>query len=163
MRYKYKKVCFGGTFDVPIHKGHKAFIRKAFEVGKFCLIGLTTEEYAAFLRKRDFDKIKPFRERKENLIKYLKSEKLSGRFEIVELGNFCDPDLMEKEGDVEAIIVSEERKWVAEEINKERKGNGFRPFDIVLVPIVLAEDKVKISSGRIRSGEITKDGKILKG
>ncbi|NIO22899.1 MAG: pantetheine-phosphate adenylyltransferase [Candidatus Aenigmarchaeota archaeon] len=162
MPYKYKKICFGGTFDIPIHKGHEALIEKAFEIGKFCVIGLTTEEYAAFLRKRDSDQIKPFRERKENLVRYLKSENLSGRFEIVELGNFCDPRLMEEETDVEAIIVSEEREWVAEEINKEREGNGFKPFDIVLVPIVLAEDRVKISSSRVRSGEITPEGKIKK-
>jgi cytidyltransferase-like protein len=162
MDRKYKKVCFGGTFDIPIHKGHEYIIRKAFEVGEFCLIGLTSDRYASSLRKLDFTVIKPYGERKENLKKYLESSGYSGRYEIWELDDFCDKRLLEEETDVGAIVVSRERIWVAEEINKERISNGYKPFDIVRIPMVLADDKIKISSGRIRSGEITPEGKIKK-
>lgn len=162
MPRKYKKVCFGGTFDVPLHKGHEAVIKKAFEVGESCLIGLTSDRYACSLQKLDFTIIKPYEERKENLIRYLESKKYSKRYEITELDNFCDKRLLEEETDIQAIVVSEERLWVAEEINKEREGNGYKAFDIVRIPIVLAEDKVKISSGRIRAKEIDRKGKIQK-
>lgn len=162
MPYKYKKVCFGGTFDIPIHKGHKALIRKAFEVGEYCLIGLTSNRYASTLRKFDFFLIKPYEERKNNLVKYLESEGYSKRYEIWKLENFCDKRLLEEETDVEAMVVSEERAWVAEKINELRKENGFKAFEIVRIPMVLAEDNIKISSSRIRAKEIDKNGKVLK-
>jgi len=163
MPYKYKKVCFGGTFDIPIHKGHESFIRKAFGVGEFCLIGLTSDRYACSLRKIDFTMIKPYSDRRDNLAKYLDLSGYSGRYEIWELDDFCDKRLLEKETDIEAIVVSEERIWVAEKINELREENGYKHFDIVRIPMVLAEDRKKISSGRIRAKKIDKNGKILKG
>jgi pantetheine-phosphate adenylyltransferase len=162
MPYKYKKVCFGGTFDIPIHKGHEALIEKAFGIAEYCVIGLTTDRYASSLRKLDFSLIKPYEERKENLTKYLDFRKYSNRYEIWELDDFCDKRLMEEETDIEAIIVSKEREWVAEEINREREGNGYKHFDIIRIPMVLAKDRRRISSSRIRSGEITKEGEIRK-
>ncbi len=162
MGYKYNKACFGGTFDIPIHRGHEVLIKKAFAVSEFCLIGLTTDRYARSLDKLNSTVIKPYSKRKKNLVKYLESGGYSGRYEISELDDFCDHRLMEEETDIEAIIVSTERRWVAEEINKERAGNGYRPFDIVEVKMVLAEDGAKISSSRIRRGEINKNGKTLK-
>ncbi|NIO21568.1 MAG: pantetheine-phosphate adenylyltransferase [Candidatus Aenigmarchaeota archaeon] len=162
MTYKYKKVCFGGTFDIPIHRGHEALIKRAFEVGKFCLIGLTSDRYACSLQKIGFTMIRPYEEREKNLIEYLESKGYSDRYEIIKLDDFCDRRLLEEETDVEAIIVSEQRVWVAEEINKERGERGFKPFKIVQIPMVLAEDRVKISSGRIRAKEIDRNGKLLK-
>jgi pantetheine-phosphate adenylyltransferase len=162
MLNKYKKVCFGGTFDIPIHKGHEAVIDKAFKAGEFCLIGLTSNRYACSLRKLDFTIIRPYGERKENLTKYLDSRGYSGRYEVQELDDFCDKRLLEEETDVGAIVVSKERAWIAEKINELRGENGYKPFDIVRVPIVLAEDREKISSGRIRAKEIDRNGRLLK-
>ena len=158
---RYKKVCFGGTFDIPIHKGHEALIDRAFEIGEFCVIGLTSDRYACSLRKLDFSLIKPYKERKSHLTEYLERRGYSKRYEIWELEDFCDRRLLEEETDVEAIIVSEERGRIAEEINKERSERDFRPYDIVRIPMVLAEDGIKISSGRIRKEEIDKNGRLL--
>ncbi len=162
MKRRFKKACFGGTFDIPIHKGHAALIKKAFEVAEFCVIGLTSDRYACSLRKLDFTLIKPYVERKKNLIKFLESKRYSNRYEIRKLDNFCDRELLESETDIEAIVVSEERLWVAEEINKERERNGFKPFEIIKVPMILAEDKYPISSTRIRRGEIDSEGRLIR-
>ncbi|MEM2081946.1 MAG: adenylyltransferase/cytidyltransferase family protein, partial [Candidatus Bathyarchaeia archaeon] len=36
---RFRKVAVGGTFD-ELHKGHKALLMKAFEIGTRVLIGL---------------------------------------------------------------------------------------------------------------------------
>ena len=55
-----KKVIIGGTYNM-LHKGHKAFLRKAFEVGEVT-IGLTANKMAGGLRK---EKVKDFKDRKK--------------------------------------------------------------------------------------------------
>jgi pantetheine-phosphate adenylyltransferase len=47
---RFKVVAVGGTFD-ELHKGHKALLLKAFEVGEQVLIGLCTDEFVAKMKK----------------------------------------------------------------------------------------------------------------
>ena len=61
----------------------------------------------------------------------------------------------------EAIVVSEETEPTAIEINEIRVSKGMKPLDIVVVSFVLAYDGIPISSTRIRSGEINKNGDIV--
>ena len=44
MKYSYKTVAIGGTFD-RLHKGHERFISQAFKAGREALIGLTSDRY----------------------------------------------------------------------------------------------------------------------
>ena len=48
------------------------------------------------------------------------------------------------------------------EINKLRKKNGLALLVIITVPIIKSQDGVRLSSSRIRSGEIDSSGKLLK-
>ncbi len=57
---KYKKVAVGGSFDV-LHIGHQALLEKAFEVGEFVLVGLTSNE----MLEKD---ARPFEERKRRFL-----------------------------------------------------------------------------------------------
>ena len=57
-----------------------------------------------------------------------------------------------------AIIVSEETEKVAIELNINRKLKGLRELEIVVVPLVLADDGIRISSTRIRNKEINIKG-----
>ncbi|MEM3613348.1 MAG: adenylyltransferase/cytidyltransferase family protein, partial [Candidatus Bathyarchaeia archaeon] len=47
---RFKVVAVGGTFD-ELHKGHKALLLKAFEVGEQVLIGLCTDDFVAKMNK----------------------------------------------------------------------------------------------------------------
>lgn len=145
---KFKKVAVGGTFDL-LHKGHRALIEKAFELGKYVIVGLTSNE---MLQKR----AERFSKRKKALQNFLKSE----NYKIVKLNDAYGPATSDSE--IDAIVVSEETKARAAEINEIRKKRGLPPLEIAVIPFVLAEDGKPISTTRIRAGEIDREGRVLK-
>jgi len=63
--------------------------------------------------------------------------------------------------DFDVIVVSKETKKVAEQINEKRKQKGLPVMQIIVIPLVLAEDDKKISSTRIIDDEIDREGHIL--
>lgn len=159
-QYNYKKACFGGTFDVPLHKGHEALVKKAFAVSEFCYMGVTSDDYVFRKRKEG---VRDFKYRKKNLVKYLDSKKISrNRYEITKLDKFFGNDVLDKKIGIEAIVVSERTLPGAKGINILREDFGLEPLKIVKVDTVLARDKQPISSSRIRAKEIDKEGKITK-
>jgi pantetheine-phosphate adenylyltransferase len=145
----------GGTFDI-LHKGHRALLSKASEIGSIVLIGLTTDERARKGRKDIV--INSYVIRKENLEMLLNSMNLPSNFKIVPLDNDWGPSVVEDS--FTAIIVSEETKKTAEKINRIRLENDKKELEIVIVPFVKAYDGQKISSSRIRDNEIDSNGKL---
>ncbi|MCC9262306.1 phosphopantetheine adenylyltransferase [Methanobrevibacter woesei] len=148
---KYKKVAVGGTFD-KFHDGHKKLLETAFEIGNEIEIGVTSNEFGG--RKGDIDSCK---ERMANLKSFFNDK---SNFSVTPLNDPYGTTVFDEEFD--AIVVSEETKPTAIEINEIRKNKGMLPLDIIVVHFVLAEDGVPISSTRIRCGEINKKGNILK-
>ena len=63
--------------------------------------------------------------------------------------------------DYDAIIVSTETRPGAEAINRLRQKNGLAPLVIVEIPMVGAQDNKRISSTRIRGGEIDANGALV--
>ena len=154
---KFKTVAVGGTFD-EFHKGHRALIQKAFEVGERVLIGLCSDDFARRLRKSH--RIADYEERLGNLEHFLRKLGVLDRAEIVPLN---DPyGVLLSRGCVEAIVVSQETEPRAYEINEKRKEMGLPPLKVVIIDMVDAEDDVPISTTRIRRGEINHEGHILK-
>jgi pantetheine-phosphate adenylyltransferase len=149
-------VCLGGTFD-PFHKGHEALLTKAFEVAgaQGCVfIGVTSD--ALVKRKGD---IHPYHKRKQSVEQFLKRAGLNTRSTIEVLTNKYGTSI---EGDFDAIVVSQETKPTAEEINEKRRQIRKKPLQIVVIPFVLAEDNQPISSSRIRRKEIDAQGTVLR-
>lgn len=147
---RFRKVALGGTFET-IHRGHRALLERAFEAGDFVIIGLTSNK---MLDKE----ASPYRERyarlKDNLEKCGHKD-----FEIVMLNDKYGPASLED--DIDAIVVSEETLPNANEINRIREMNNLAILEIIILPLVLAEDKNPISSTRILKGEIDAEGRIL--
>lgn len=150
---KVKKVVVGGTFEM-LHKGHKAFLKKAFELGKVS-IGLTSDMMA---RERKKGEVKNFKLRKKQLKDFILKE-FSEKPEIVKIE---DKFGFAIERDFDFVVVSPETYKTAVEINKERQKRNKKPIKIAEIKFVLAEDRKPISATRILKGEINKEGQLLK-
>lgn len=149
------RVCLGGTF-FPLHEGHKALLRKAVQVAGpngFVLIGLTS---ATMAKKKGIHV--SFRSRKQALERFLSNEHHKTKVEIITLSDAYGPVLDE---DFDAIVVSPETRRIAKDINEKRRLKQKKPFQIIVIPFVLADDNQPISSSRIRRKEITEDGTMV--
>ena len=156
MEKKFETVAVGGTFD-EFHKGHRALLKKAFEVGNHVLIGLCSDDFVKKLRKPH--KIVPYEKRLEELKRFLRKRGVLERAEIFPLN---DPyGVTVSRNRIDAIVVSKETEPRAHEINEKRKSKGMPPLKIAVIDMILAEDYFPISSTRIWLGEIDREGHLL--
>ena len=149
---KYERVAVGGTFD-HFHKGHEKLLNKAFEIGTYILVGVTSNEFGG--RKGN---IEPCSKRMSELEQFL--QKFDSRYTVKRLEEPYGPTVNDPQ--IDAIVVSRETEPVADKINEIRQEKGIKPLKIFVIGWVLAEDGKPISSTRIRRGEIDRNGKVLK-
>lgn len=152
----FKAVAVGGTFD-QLHRGHKALLDKAFEVGGKVLIGLTIDNFVASLGKRH--RTASYDDRLRELELYLSMQGWTKRAQIIPLQDSYGPTIYRT--DLDAIVVSEETEKIAQSINYIRKKAGYNPLQVIVVCMIPAENKKPISTTRIRNGEIDRNGHIL--
>ena len=154
---QFKVVAVGGTFD-ELHKGHKALLLKAFEVGEQVLVGLCTDEFVAKMNKPHI--VAPYEGRLSELKAFLKEHGLTERAKILPLNDVYGVTL--QKGCLEALVVSRETEPTAKRINEERAKRGLEPLDIIVIDMVPAENHKPISTTRIRKGEIDREGHLIK-
>jgi len=142
------KTIVGGTFD-RFHKGHKALLEKAFEIGQVS-IGLTSDKMAKERKKR---KVESY-EKREASLRFFAQE----RNRKIEVRRIEDAYGFSLEDDFKNIVVSEETRDMALKINEERKKAGKEPLSIVEIDLVLAKDGKPISSTRIYNNKIDREG-----
>ena len=152
---KFSLIAMGGTFDI-IHRGHLTLLENAFEISDKVVIGLTSDE---FVQKKGKTPIHKYDERLKNLISVIFHKFPNTDFEISQLNNDFGPAVLEK--DVQALIVSGETSDQGNVLNKLRTERNLPLVEIVVVPMFLAKDGVRISSTRIKNSEIDSDGNLL--
>lgn len=157
MSRKFSTVLVGGTFD-EFHKGHRALIMKAFEVGERAMIGLSSDELARELRKNHA--VATYEERLEELRNFLRRQGVFDRAKIVPLDTPFGITLSTTIA--EALVVSKETESVGITINRKREASGLKPLALVVIDMIPAEDYVPISSTRIRHGEIDREGRLVR-
>jgi pantetheine-phosphate adenylyltransferase len=161
----------GGTFT-PIHNGHRALLHKAFQTTSHdgaddghVVVGLTASELAEQTRSRTGHaaRLGDFESRQNALDEELTGlgAAYSASYEIIRLEDTQGPAATRP--DVDALVVSPEAKAQrrAHSINEQRVTDGLSRLEVHTAPFVVAEDGTRISSTRIRNGEIDEHGRLL--
>lgn len=156
MKYLYTHAVLGGTFDL-LHIGHQDLITKAFEIGKFVTIGITTDKFNKLRGKPSWQEQNL---RLNSLKRFLKEKDYLKRSKIVFIKDIFGTTLSDPK--LEAIIVTEANKETVHLINKKRVKKGLRLLDIIFVPFAKDEMDKIISATRIRNGEISTLGQSYK-
>ncbi|MGQ4871774.1 MAG: pantetheine-phosphate adenylyltransferase [Candidatus Thorarchaeota archaeon] len=148
--WPYRKVVFAGTFD-RLHEGHRHLLRTALRLGERVAIGITSDEMLEGKPSRE--KIQPFEERRDAVIRFLEREDALERAEVFPI--YTVEGGADKMEDLDALVVSDEIKVVqnAFRINDLRAKNRLRRFHIIVVPRVRTADGRPLSSSRLRNGE----------
>ena len=153
---RLKWVSVGGTFDV-MHKGHWFLLEETFNVGDQAIVGVTTDEFVATMKKNH--KVDTYENRLDDVKDFLKEKGYLERAQIVPLYDPFGPTIDSDE--LEAIVVSEETEVTAEVINKMRVERGKKPLLIFVITMVLADDGRPISSTRVRKQEVDRYGRLI--
>jgi pantetheine-phosphate adenylyltransferase len=149
----FQEVAIGGTFDA-LHRGHKILLRTAFRAGDQVLIGLSRNGFVRQLVKNH--RVDPYQTRKQELLSFLKKERVFERAKIIPLDDPYGPTI--NNSTIGALVVSRMTKKMADKINMIRRRRGLKPLPVVTIGMVVAEDFEPISSTRIRAGEIDREG-----
>ena len=147
-------VAMGGTFDV-IHNGHMALLKKSFSISSKVIIGLSSDQLAV---KRGKSLVNDYSKRFSLLESAIEKNFPNSSYEISKLENDFGPAVVE--GSVKALVVSEETSAKGLHLNELRAERNLPPVEIVVVPMVLAEDGKAISSTRIKNSEIDSNGNL---
>ena len=154
---KYECVAMGGTFDI-LHIGHIELLKKSFEIGKFVIIGLSSDN---LVKERLMKKINnSYEVRKQNLVKIIEMEVGSNFYEITKLEDVFGPLMFSEK--VDCMVASTETSYKGKHVNEVRTRMGLPVIDIVSVELKLAQDGLPISSSRIRANEIDQLGNTIK-
>jgi pantetheine-phosphate adenylyltransferase len=151
---KFDLVATGGTFDI-IHKGHTALLNKAFTISSKVIIGLSSDELVKKMGKKCQNN---FSQRQDLLESMIKQNFPNSSYQISKLDNDFGPAMLE--GKVQALVASEETSNKGKVLNDLRSEKNLPSIEIIVVPMVLADDGSRISSSRIRNSEIDAEGKL---
>lgn len=160
------KIIVGGTFD-KLHRGHRRLLNKAIQLATMynCkLIVTVTSDMFTLLKSHP---VRRYNLRVADVIAHIRNERYYGQIVIYELNsqliyNQLNTPFLYKEfeNDEITMIVSEETYSGALELNHCLRDLKWEPMNVVVVPMLMAEDGKRISSTRIHNGEITIEGKV---
>lgn len=152
---RYGHAVLGGTFD-RLHAGHAALLATAFRLGRTVSIGVTTDAFLSAHPKPDGGRIPSYASRRRALRRWLSRRYPVARWKVVPLG---DPFGRSVEPGVDVLVVSADTVKGGRAVNVERRRRGRPATALAVVPLVLADDLLPVSSRRIRAGTIDRNGR----
>ncbi len=152
---RFGHVVLGGTFD-RFHVGHQALLSTAFRSGRRVSIGITTDRFLAAHPKPRSETIQPYSARSRAVRRWIRSNYPDRRWRAVPLNDGVGGSAA---ADVDALVVSADTVAGGAAVNAVRRRLGRPPVPLVIVPLVLGQDLLPVSSRRIRWGEIDPSGR----
>lgn len=155
MKKMFNQLVIAGTFD-HLHSGHKKLIEAACLNANFISCGLTED---CFAKKKSWSfAMQSFKKRFLNLKKILHSKNLANRYKVSPIKDvygfsYFNPEL-------QAIIATKDSLSGVLQINKKRGQFSLKKLFPIIVKLVKASDRKRISSTRIRKGEINRQGLV---
>jgi len=147
----FKHTIIAGTFD-HLHSGHQKLLQTAINQSQQISCGLTTKKMA---QKKSLAKlIQSSRARYHQLNSFL-SQQISS-YNIFPLNHPLQPAINSLIFD--SIIASQETAHTVEKINQLRSKNNLHPLKSVIINLLKSSDNQKLSSTRIRQGQINRQG-----
>jgi len=141
------RIAVAGTFSV-IHEGHRRLFDRAFQIGGFVFVGLTSDSFVKGKLAAPFDT------RHRNLREFLRE--YGDNWAIEEISDIYGPrDIMDQ---MDAIVVSEETYHNAVKINEDRRSRGIHPLSIEVIDMVFTSEGRKVSSRDILTEGFSKVG-----
>ena len=146
----------GGTFDI-LHIGHETLLITAFEIAKKVHLCIMSDEGIKSLGYKKYPaKIRPFRERKKNIIDFLAKLNLMNQ---VIISKIEDPYSYAIQGQqakkLDSIVISSEKSVIkrTKRINILRQENALHPLDIFRIPMIFDTNGTPFSSSKYRNSE----------
>ena len=152
---RFHTAATGGTFDA-IHRGHLALLDRAFEVAERVVIGVVGDGLAA---RRGKSPSSPCAARMAAVKALVESRRPGRPYSISRLDDVFGPAVLERS--VGALVVSTETEPQGAALNRLRTERGLPPVEVVVVPMVAADDGEPISTTRMRRGMVDADGRVL--
>ena len=151
-------VVLGGTFD-RFHVGHQALLAAALAAGSSIGVGVTTARYLRSHPKPLGERVQPYSTRKAAVVRFLEGHRSGQRVYVGPLndrwGRSVGPE-------ASLLVISPDTRAGARSVNAERRRRGLPPVRVKVIPFVLADDLIPVSSRRIRSGAISAEGRRLR-
>jgi pantetheine-phosphate adenylyltransferase len=141
-------VILGGTFN-RFHKGHRLLLEFATFLGERIIVGITSEEFAS----NKHHPVESFEHRFERVLSFLRGREK--KIEVFKIDDFAGPSISIGRGTLLATSNTIKNSIL---INEIRARKGLPPLEILLAPLLEAEDYKPISSLRISRGEINEEG-----
>lgn len=149
----FKHVAVAGTFD-RLHKGQKKLLDAAFLSGNLVSVGICTQDL--YKHKVLADIILPFQYRRGEIEEYLGEKGFLERATLYALSDIYGLAGWDKS--LQALVVTDHTQANGIKINQKREKKGLLPLKLVNVDLVRDEKGQVISSDRIRSGKIDREG-----
>lgn len=153
LRMKYNHIVLGGSFD-HLHHGHLALLSTAFTQAKRVTIGLVAD--VAVLGKKYQDQLQSYAVRRRRLRVEIEKRWASVRYSIMPIHDVYGPSITD--ASMDAIVGTKNTAKNIGSINDKRSQKGLPTLEVLMVPEIRTDQSGKLSSTRIRNGEINREG-----